>query len=164
MLTQHGGACLLLCSGQDDMEIDEPEPALTQPLQAAPPSAPSAAPSSAPSLAPSHLLQQQGPAQPVEAPAALTDAYKAVDFLTERVLGPTAAGGNWPVSSMDMRPALEKAHEELTGALNALVRDGTSCSMLVMGERGVGKTLVGCQGTLNSVQQEGACAWRVTLS
>lgn len=123
------------------MDIDAPGPSQTQPQPA---NTPAAASTTLDTVA----RQLQRPARPVPPPTPLTDAHRASDFLTARVLGPSAGVPNWAVASMPLRPALARAHEELVGVLHAVVRDATSASLLIMGEPGVGKTLVGCQNWL----------------
>lgn len=116
---------------------------MTSPLPAA---AAGPAPAPAPSLAPLH---------PVQLAAPLTDAHHAIDYLTARMQGPcrpltassssnaaAAAAASAPLRTMALRPALQRAHDELVDLLGATVRDAASISVLILGDHGTGKTLV----------------------
>lgn len=67
-----------------------------------------------------------------------SEAQHAIDFLTSRCVtcrGPAA-------DTMALRPVVQPLADQLTAALNSMVKDATSMSALVLGPSGSGKTLV----------------------
>jgi hypothetical protein len=74
---------------------------------------------------------------------------QAVSFLVSRhvdIRGPQAA-------SLKLRPSLQKVHDDLMLVLNSAVQLKQNASLLVVGEPGIGKTLVsGSAGVANGEQ------------
>lgn len=82
--------------------------------------------SAGPSAPTSHLQQPS------------SEALHVLSYLTQRIVSCRSTAAQ----AMRLRPALAKGEQELTAALNSMVRDATSMSVLVLGDPGSGKTLV----------------------
>jgi DNA replication protein DnaC len=99
--------------------------------------------------------QQQQPGQQLQHMTAVEFRDHAVSFLASRLMVtqhcPQAA-------SLQLRPSLQKAQQELLSTITSAVQLKQNASLLVLGEPGIGKTLVStqpaaCQGWALQIKQ-----------
>ena len=75
-------------------------------------------------------------ALPVNTTTSSRDDLHAIEVLRSRLMYPNS-------SSMPLRPSLQSAHDELVSMMDrVVVEEGSTSSVLLLGERGTGKTLV----------------------
>eukprot|EP00798_Chlamydomonas_sp_ICE-L_P030296 gene30297-35284_t len=67
-----------------------------------------------------------------------SDQAAAIQVVRGRLVDPMGREG----SQLPLRPALQTVHDELKGIIDRAAADGSCSSLLLIGERGVGKTLV----------------------
>ena len=159
--SEHGGA-----EEDDSMDVDEDYSRGSKTPRAASPSPQTAAVPMDMSpyvkaFDPTDHLAHAGTAQPLGQQAAgpqpsTRDELRSVELLRGRLLQPWAASRPQPVQqrggappsaaplgAMPLRPSLQAAHDDLVMMMDRVVsEEGNTASVLLLGERGTGKTLV----------------------